>query len=552
MQSDVFLSSLEGFSMEEANNQIYARSGIVHFLPQSLPVDNTKYASDSREKKEEFGDWQTSYELAHAVCNLIKEHGFNPDVVVEPTCGKGAFILAALDVFESIKVIYGVELYQPYIDELKKNLLEICLNNNKPMPRIVLSHANVFDYDFSEIAKTHVNEKILVVGNPPWVTNSKLSSLNSSNLPKKTNFKQSKGLDAITGKGNFDIAEYISLMLMRVFSNNNGKFAFLVKNIVPKNIISEQKKAMLGISNVCQWNIDANKEFGVSASASLMTCDFGGQYSTRCAVYDFYTRNYLYDFGWSCNNFVSNIKEYIEAQDFDGVCPFEWWSGVKHDCSKVMELRKTSSGHLINGIGEIVDIEDDLVYPLLKSSSIGAERITQTSRFVIITQHTTSENTDYIQTKYPKAYAYLASHARELDSRKSVIYKKRPRFSIFGIGTYSFTPYKVAVSGLYKHTCFSLISPIYNKPVILDDTCYLIGFESEKFAQITLRILNGRYAQSLIHSIMFADAKRIINKDILMRLDIKSIIDRYSPESLAISPHDFLEYRDMLASSDLF
>ena len=229
MQSDVFLSSLEGFSMEEANNQIYARSGIVHFLPQSLPVDNTKYASDSREKKEEFGDWQTSYELAHAVCNLIKEHGFNPDVVVEPTCGKGAFILAALDVFESIKVIYGVELYQPYIDELKKNLLEICLNNNKPMPRIVLSHANVFDYDFSEIAKTHVNEKILVVGNPPWVTNSKLSSLNSSNLPQKTNFKQSKGLDAITGKGNFDIAEDISLMLMRVFSNNNGKLALLVK-----------------------------------------------------------------------------------------------------------------------------------------------------------------------------------------------------------------------------------------------------------------------------------------------------------------------------------
>lgn len=51
---------------------------------------------------------------------------------------------------------------------------------------------------------------------------------------------------------------------------------------------------------------------------------------------------------------------------------------------------------------------------------------------------------------------------------------------------------------------------------------------------------------------MFADAKRIINKDILMRLDIKAISDRYSPESLGISPHDFLEYRDMLASSDLF
>jgi len=38
--------------------------------------------------------------------------------------------------------------------------------------------------------------------NPPWVTNSQLSALNSNNLPAKSNFKQAKGIDAITGKQN--------------------------------------------------------------------------------------------------------------------------------------------------------------------------------------------------------------------------------------------------------------------------------------------------------------------------------------------------------------
>ena len=33
-----------------------------------------------------------------------------------------------------------------------------------------------------------------------------------------------------------------------------------------------------------------------------------------------------------------------------------------------------------------------------------------------------------------------------LDNRKSSIYNKRPRFSIFGIGDYSFSKWKVAIS----------------------------------------------------------------------------------------------------------
>lgn len=553
MKVDDFIKSLQGLSIDEANEHIYAKCGVMNFFHDDISEFVPLGADSSEEeKKEELGDWQTNSDLAHSVCSLLKQTGFSPDIIVEPTCGKGSFILAALDVFDSVKVIYGIELYKPYLDELKTLLLKRGLENNKLSPRIILENRNVFDYDFAKIASAHHNEKILVIGNPPWVTNSKLSSLNSSNLPTKTNFKQNKGLDAITGKGNFDIGEYISLMMLKTFSNNKGRFAFLVKNIVCKNIVFEQPKAHIAISDVRQWNINATKEFNVSVSASLLTCNFGGPFATVCSVYDFYTLAHLHNYGWANNSFVSNIEDYYETRDCDGVCPFEWWSGVKHDCSKVMELRKDSSGRYFNALGEIVEIEDDLVYPLLKSSHIGDENIAEASRYVIITQHNASERTDYIKIKYPKAYAYLNSHSKELDGRKSVIYKKRPRFSIFGIGPYSFAPYKIAVSGLYKHACFSMISPIEGKPAMLDDTCYLIGMESEEAARVTLKILNGEHAQRLLHSLMFSDAKRVINKDLLMRLDFAALADKCSAKELGVAEKQLDDFKALFTKDTLF
>lgn len=552
MKVNELLKSLEHKPVKEANDYLFSISGVKNFLTPDCCID---YADDdeySPEKKEEFGDWQTSKELALSICKYIKDSGFNPDVIIEPTCGKGSFILAALDTFESIQTIYGIEIYKPYLRSLKRDLLERGLNQGRIEATIFLENESVFNFDFAKISQLYKNQKILVIGNPPWVTNSKLSSLNSENLPEKTNFKQTKGLEAITGKGNFDIAEYISIMLLRSFSSNVGQFAFLVKNIVPKNIVHDQPKARLAISNICQWNIDASKEFNVSASASLFTCNFGGPYAKSCSVFDFYTKQPIHEYGWVDQNFVSNIHDYQQSQVYDGVCPFEWWSGVKHDCSKVMELKKNSDGEFYNALGEKVDIESDLIFPLLKSSDIGDERITSTSRYIIITQHSASEKTDYIQSKYPKAYAYLNAHAKELDGRKSVIYKKRPRFSIFGIGPYSFAPYKIAISGLYKHARFSLVPKIEDKPVILDDTCYLIGFDTEQQAKITLGLLNHQDAQGLLQALMFSDAKRVINKDILMRINLRALVDSCSPDTLDTTQAALNEYKSSMGTALLF
>jgi hypothetical protein len=115
-------------------------------------------------------------------------------------------------------------------------------------------------------------------------------------------------------------------------------------------------------------------------------------------------------------------------------------------------------------------------------------------------------------------------HKTEFDNRKSIIYKGKPAFSIFGIGDYSFAPYKVAISGFYKTTHFSLILPQKERPILLDDTCYFIGFDIMEHAWITQTILNSKKVQDFLKSIIFWDSKRAITKDILIRIDLKKMV----------------------------
>ncbi|MBE6318884.1 MAG: SAM-dependent methyltransferase [Bacteroidales bacterium] len=469
-------------------------------------------------QKLEYGDWQTNYNLAVDVCRLLKDEGFNPQVIIEPTCGIGNFILAALDVFDGIECIYGIEINKAYLNTLSVELKLREINNVK----IELIADNIFNFDLKCIRSQIKGKQILVLGNPPWVTNSKLGRIDGKNLPNKTNYKHLKGIDAITGRGGFDIAEAVCRKFISGLHDENLTLALLLKNSVIRNIVYEQCSSHNCNVSLMQYNIDAKKEFGATVDASLMLAKINTLVSPQCQVIDFYTKTELYKYGWINNKFVSNVSEY--NGDLDGCCQLQWWSGIKHDCAKVMELTK-KDGIYFNGFGDVVDIEDSIVYPLLKSSDVDGKEITSTTRYVIIPQHNTSQDTEQLKYSYPKAYQYLLQHADKLDARKSIIYEKRPRFSIFGIGDYSFKRYKVIISGLYKHAKFSFVGLIEGKPVMLDDTCYMIGFDDVGDAIAVFRTLNDEKVRRFLHSLMFLDAKRVINKELLMRIDLDNALN---------------------------
>ncbi len=211
------------------------------------------------------------------------------------------------------------------------------------------------------------------------------------------------------------------------------------------------------------------------------------------------------------------------AADYDGNCCFVWRQGVKHDCSKVMELVHAEDGYYINGYGETVCIEPDLVYPLVKSSMIKEPVISRFSKHVIVTQKKAGEDTSCIASLYPQTWKYLESHESRFSARRSSIYKTAPKYGMFGVGEYGYSAYKVCVSGFYKEPLFSVLFSTDGRPVMTDDTCYLICFSSYDMAYTAMLYLNSPRVRSFLKSISFADSKRPFSKKVLERLDFSRI-----------------------------
>ncbi len=67
--------------------------------------------------KWQFGDFQTPLILARKVVEVLKRnHGINPDIIIEPTCGKGAFVCASYEGFNNSNIL-GFEINPCYVDE---------------------------------------------------------------------------------------------------------------------------------------------------------------------------------------------------------------------------------------------------------------------------------------------------------------------------------------------------------------------------------------------------------------------------------------------------
>jgi hypothetical protein len=185
---------------------------------------------------------------------------------------------------------------------------------------------------------------------------------------------------------------------------------------------------------------------------------------------------------------------------------------------------------------------------LLKSSDLGNGRVKECRKKVIVTQSYIGEDTALIQRTAPKTWAYLQQHKDALASRKSSIYKKRPPFSIFGVGDYSFAPWKVAISALYKRLRFFAVGPIDGKPVMFDDTVYFLPCQSQDEAEFICELLNSDESRSFLEAMIFWNDKRPITVDVLKRLSLAKLA-HFLENDDAYARHTAVSTRDKAAHS---
>lgn len=486
-------------------------------------------------KKAELGDFQTPIELVHQILDLLSSRGLKWNRVLEPTCGRGSFLQGLVDWQTPPSEIRALELQPAYVEEAR----------SIPSPPDVVLEVecgDFFELDFQEI-EWKSDGSLLVIGNPPWITNSALGALGSTNLPEKTNFKQLKGLDAMTGQSNFDIAEYIWLKLITDLRALSPTIGLLCKTAVARNVLKFAQSRNLPIEEAAIYRIDAQRWFGAAADACFFLVRLGpGKPSYAADVFDSFDAPVkTATMGFVDGRLVADVDAYKQMKRLEAsATQIEWRQGVKHDAAPVMELSAASEGW-VNQSGELLDVEDEFIFPLIKASDVRRSEADRPRRGVIVPQRSLRERSEELPAIAPKLWSYLQANRGVFDRRKSSIYKGKSPFAIFGIGPYSFAPYKVIVSGLHKNPTFLVVGPNDEKPVMCDDTCYILPFHSAEEAALTGAALSSDLAKEFIGSIVFWDAKRPITKALLKRIDLSALLSAMPEAELSVRAEEILK-----------
>lgn len=471
------------------------------------------------QRKAAFGDFQTPPSLAALCCRFLKQIGHDaPASIVEPTCGVGGFLKAALESFPKARA-YGFEINPSYLAAARESLASYS-------DRLSLEACDFFAEDWSERLKA-IPGPILILGNPPWVTNAELTRLGSENRPGRSNQKKTRGIEALTGASNFDISEWIMKHLIDELSGHDFQFAMLCKSSVARKLLANYWAEDRSFSEVILSLVDAPKYFGAAVDACffcLASRSSGLKDKTALICSDFQRSNGS-TIGYSEGRLIADMEKYRTVQKLAGSSTLKWRSGLKHDCSKVMEFRRVD-GQWKNGLGDFVDVETEAVFPLLKSSDLMKKTLPEPRRFVMVTQRKIGQETDSLESKWPKAWAYLNRHESALSARRSSIYKNKPRFSIFGVGDYSFAPWKVAISGFSARVRFHVVGPYEDGVVMLDDTCYFLPFATKREAEFFCQLLNSQEGIDYYSSLIFWNNKRPITAAILGSLDLLKLAER--------------------------
>lgn len=451
------------------------------------------------------GDFQTPELLARQVWALVNATDY--DLIIEPTFGAGSFLATTPEGSDS--AILGWEIHQEYYART--------LARFAGRARMQLVHGDIFAVTGDDLPIA-TNTAALVIGNPPWVTSAEQGVLGGRNTGPKRNMKALAGLDALTGKANFDIAEAIILHLLTVLAEcRTVDFVLLTKFTVARNLLR-----FLGplpqIGDFSFRRIDTQHHFGAAVEAGVLRFRVGPAPLTRsqCAMHDaidgpctrllrLESGRFIYD------DEVYRRNAFLEAE---GPATYVWRQGLKHDLRDIFELSERDDA-LYNRRGERVDIEPEVLCQLYKSSDLFKG---QSSRFVIpVYQRDLQDTLAQVASRWPKLWDYLESHAADFRGRKSSIYQKRPIFSLFGIGAYTHQHFKVAVGSLYSEPIFQLLEPAPRRAVI-DDTCYSLNTDERAEAIYLLAILRLASTRDFLLAISTAGDKRRFSKDVLSRL----------------------------------
>ncbi|MFB6143262.1 MAG: N-6 DNA methylase [Halorientalis sp.] len=432
------------------------------------------------------------YYTPRAIADLTVE-AVDPDpeaTVLDPGCGAGAFLVATLDYRraslpkepqERVRVatdrVVGLDLNPVAVKAAKLAygcaLFDALTGVDRVELPVFLTDAVGISHDgdirFRDGVR-HLRADALV-GNPPWVPWERVPEGRKEAWRERhvedLGLQPHGGAAARLGHSNDDIAVPYAWTCIHRYLRQGGRAGFVLKRdpmrgpsgaVLRRLAVGERSLSLERVHDLA-----ALDPFDVGANAAVYAfqADAEATFPVDATVW---SGTAAYDSGEAFQaSATATEAELVPLEPDDpttawvpadadraalGDCAHEIRHGLKDDASAVFGLDR----------GDLDRVDDALVYPTIASRHVRPWGLDGHDLRLVPQRKAGEDNESWLRERYPDTHAYLADHRATLADRSSAWLDDGPFYTVFGLGEYTWAPYKLVWCRLGFSPAFAVVS----------------------------------------------------------------------------------------------
>ena len=434
---------------------------------------------------------------------------------------------------------------------------------------------------------TALNSFHYVVGNPPWINWEYLpEDYRRLTIPLWQEYglfpKRGKGIDTILGGAKYDFSMLMTCIALDRYLCHDGKLGFVITESLFKTTEAGQgfRRFMLPgdvpFKPLLVENMVDLQPFEKALNRTAIAIFQKGEKVSYPVPYTYWSKidipgRVRIDFNVPYHKFPYEkvvIRQW-EALPVDINNPLSIWITGRPNAIKAFpkllgessyQAREgintggangvywmTTNGENISGLIKVTNlvesskrsiskittgIEPDLLYPLLRAGNVKRWNARPNAQILITHEpdsHLNAIPEPYMKQHYPRAFAYLLQFENYLRSRKTQVVQnlmnRGPFYSLFGIGEYSFAPWKVVWTRIAKVEAV-VIGQKNNKIIMPQETLTMVACQSEEEAHYLAATINSTPFQFIINAYSQRGGKSMGSKHILKYVHIPKFSEK--------------------------
>jgi len=422
-----------------------------------------------------------------------------------------------------------------------------------------------------------------VVGNPPWINWESLpQSYREQTTPLWIHYGLfvHSGMDTILGKGKKDASTLMTYTVVDRFLKDGGKLGFIITQAVWKTGAGEGfRRFRIGQDGPFMQilHVDDMSRLQIFEGASTRTSVFvvkKGRRTKYPVPYTFWQKTAIgagLDYNSTLDEVMKITKRLqlyaapvnkendtsvwltvrrkaleavwkvlgasdyraIEGANSGGANAVYWLEILAHRSDGFVVVRNVTEGAKRKVDQITVDLESDLVYPLLRSGEINKWMVNRKYHILMMQDPSLRQgiNEKTVQTKWPNTWVYLKRFEEHLRARsafkryfirkvKGEFVETGPFYSMFNVSEITFSDWKVA----WKRMGNKIGAVVIPKEIIPQETITLIGVTEEIEAHYLAAVVNSLPFQFAAYSYSQAGGKSFGSPHLLENIAIPTLI----------------------------